>query len=74
LKLLKIKISLAFIRQTSKASPVWVIPIEDCLYKAKGGINEYIDVLKEQGLSIPTPNTNPTVLIQNEQHLESISR
>lgn len=48
--------------------------IEDCLYKAKWGINEYIEVLKEQGLSIPPPNPNPTVLIQNEQHLESISR
>lgn len=48
--------------------------IEDCLYKAKWGIDEHIDVLKEQGLSIPSPNPNPTVLIQNEQHLESISR
>ena len=48
--------------------------IEDCLYKAKWGIDEHIDVLKEQGLSIPSQNPNPTVLIQHEQHLESMSR
>ena len=48
--------------------------IEDCLYKAKWGIDEHIQALQEQRLAIPTPNPNPTILIQNEQHLESVPR
>ncbi|HKN87803.1 MAG TPA: type II toxin-antitoxin system HicB family antitoxin [Nitrospiraceae bacterium] len=43
--------------------------IEDCLYKAKWGIDEHIEVPKEHGLAIPSPNPNPTVLIQNERRL-----
>ena len=47
--------------------------IEDCLYKAKWGIQEHIDLLRERGLPIPKPNPNPTILVQNEQRLESVS-
>lgn len=46
--------------------------IEDCIYKAKSGIEEHLAVLKEQSLPIPKPNPNPTVLIQNQQSLESV--
>lgn len=46
--------------------------IEDCIYKAKSGIEEHLAVLKEQSLPIPKPNSNPTVLIQNQQSLESV--
>ena len=48
--------------------------IEDCLYKAKWGIQEHIDLLKERGLPVPGPNPNPTILIQNEQRLTPVSR
>ena len=41
--------------------------IEDCLYKAKWGIQEHIDILKERGLSIPKRNPNPKITIQNEK-------
>ena len=43
--------------------------IEDCLYKAKWGIIEYIYLLKEKGLPIPPKNPNPKIIIQNEQKL-----
>lgn len=43
--------------------------VEDCLYKAKWGIIEHINLLKEQGLPIPSPNPNPKIIIQNEQEL-----
>ena len=39
--------------------------VEDCLYKAKWGMEEHIALLKERGLSIPERNPNPTVTIQN---------
>ena len=33
--------------------------VEDCLYKAKWGMEEHIALLKERGLSVPKPNPNP---------------
>ena len=44
--------------------------VEDCLYKAKWGMLEHIDLLKERGLPVPKENQNPTVVIQNEKRLE----
>jgi predicted RNase H-like HicB family nuclease len=41
--------------------------IEDCLYKAKWGMEEHIELLKEQGLPVPKANANPTVVIQNQE-------
>ena len=47
--------------------------IEDCLYKAKWGMEEHITLLKERGLPVPKPNSNPTVVIQNERKLERVT-
>ena len=47
--------------------------IEDCLYKAKWGMEEHLALLGEEGLPIPEPNPNPTVVVQNEQRLEPVS-
>ena len=43
--------------------------VEDCLYKARTGMDEHVALLIEQGLSVPEPEANPTVLIQNEEEL-----
>jgi len=43
--------------------------IEDCLYKARTGMEEHVALLKEQRLPVPEPEANPTVLIQNEERL-----
>ena len=40
--------------------------VEDCLYKAKWGMNEHVEQLRERQLPIPPLNPNPTVAIQNE--------
>jgi len=45
--------------------------VEDCLYKAKWGMLEHIDLLKERGLPVPKENQNPTVVIKNEKRLEA---
>ena len=45
--------------------------IEDCLYKAKWGMREHVDLLKENGLPIPSKNSDPKIIIQNEQQLEA---
>ncbi len=44
--------------------------IEDCLYKARRGIADHTQTLREQGLPVPTPNPDPTIVIQNERKLQ----
>ena len=41
--------------------------IEDCLSKAKWGMEEHVQLLVQQELPIPDPNPNPTVVVQNEE-------
>ena len=41
--------------------------IEDCLYKARWGMDEHVALLGEQNLPVPKSNSNPVVLVQNEK-------
>lgn len=43
--------------------------VEDCLFKAKWGMNEHINTLIEQGLPVPAPNPDPQIIIRNERKL-----
>jgi predicted RNase H-like HicB family nuclease len=43
--------------------------IEDCIYKAKRGMIEHIDLLKEHKLPIPPTNPDPKITIQNESNV-----
>ncbi len=43
--------------------------IEDCLYKAKWGMREHIELLKERGLRIPPQTKNPKVIVPNKEKL-----
>jgi predicted RNase H-like HicB family nuclease len=43
--------------------------IEDCLYRAKWGMEEHLAVLKEQKLPVPKVNPSPKIIIQNEERL-----
>ena len=40
--------------------------IEDCLYKAKWGMEEHLGLLKEQQLPVPSPDADPRITIHNE--------
>lgn len=44
--------------------------IEDCLYKARWGMADHAQMLREQRLPVPAPNPNPTIIIQNESKLQ----
>ena len=46
--------------------------IEDCVYKAKWGIEEHVALLKERKLPIPKPNPNPSIVIQNEKRVAAV--
>lgn len=41
--------------------------VEDCLYKAKWGMKEHVDLLKKEGLPVPPETQDPRVVIQNEK-------
>jgi predicted RNase H-like HicB family nuclease len=44
--------------------------IEDCLYKARSGMTDHVQTLREQGLAVPAQNPNPTIVIQNESKFQ----
>jgi len=41
--------------------------VEDCLYKAKWGMIEHVELLEKQRLPIPPQNPDPTIVIQNQK-------
>jgi predicted RNase H-like HicB family nuclease len=43
--------------------------IEDCVYKAKWGMKEHVELLKERGLPVPPKVKDPKIIIQNEARL-----
>jgi predicted RNase H-like HicB family nuclease len=47
--------------------------IEDCVYQAKWGMEEHIELLKEQSLPIPPKNPDPRIVIQNQEALARAS-
>ena len=40
--------------------------IEDCIYKARWGIEEHLNLLKEKEFPIPKESKNPEIIIRNE--------
>ena len=45
--------------------------IEDCIYKARWGMEEHLELLRERHLSVPEVNKHATVTIQNETQNKS---
>jgi predicted RNase H-like HicB family nuclease len=43
--------------------------IEDCVYKAKWGMKEHLELLKERGLSVPPRVKSPKIIVQNEERM-----
>jgi predicted RNase H-like HicB family nuclease len=39
--------------------------VENCIYKARWGMEEHVDLLREQKLPVPAPEPEPTVLVKN---------
>ena len=43
--------------------------IEDCLVKARRGMDEHLQLLKHGDLPVPPINPNPTVTVQNPERI-----
>jgi predicted RNase H-like HicB family nuclease len=39
--------------------------VEDCLYQAKWGMREFLQIMAERNMAIPARDGDPTVLIKN---------
>ena len=48
--------------------------VEDCIYNAKWGMAEHVQLLGEQGLAIPEPNPRPRIIIENAVSLPAASK
>jgi predicted RNase H-like HicB family nuclease len=45
--------------------------VEDCLYQARWGMLEFVQILSERNLPVPPRNLDPTVLIRNKKRAGS---
>ncbi len=43
--------------------------VEDCLYQARWGMQEHVELLKEQQLPVPPENSDPIVTVRNSRKL-----
>ena len=43
--------------------------VEDCLFKAKWGMKEHVQLLNEKSLPVPDRNPAPQIVIQNEKKM-----
>ena len=43
--------------------------VEDCLFKARWGMKEHVQLLRNEGLPIPPENVDVKIVIQNEKKL-----
>lgn len=39
--------------------------VEDCIYKARHGMKEHLEVLAQEGLCVPPSNESPEIVIRN---------
>ena len=47
--------------------------IEDCVYQARWGMEEHLELLKKDSLPVPNENPNPKIVIQNQESLTQAS-
>ena len=47
--------------------------IEDCVYQARWGMEEHLELLRKQSLPVPDENPNPKIVIQNQEPLAQAS-
>lgn len=43
--------------------------VEDCIYNAKWGMKEHVELLREQNMPVPPQNKDPKIIIQNAKEL-----
>jgi predicted RNase H-like HicB family nuclease len=44
--------------------------LEDCLYKARWGMQDFVRTLQDMNLPVPPQSSQPTIVIKNERKRE----
>jgi predicted RNase H-like HicB family nuclease len=44
--------------------------LEDCVYKARWGMQDFVRMLQDLNIPVPERNSHPTIVIQNDQKVE----
>jgi predicted RNase H-like HicB family nuclease len=47
--------------------------IEDCIEKARAGMEEHVALLAEQGMPVPAPSSDPTITVHSQRTLADAS-
>ena len=47
--------------------------VEDCLYKARWGMEEHLALLRSRKLPAPEGNANPTIVVQNSERAAPVA-
>jgi predicted RNase H-like HicB family nuclease len=47
--------------------------VEDCIEKARAGMDEHVALLAEHGLPVPPPSSDPRITIRNQPRLADVS-
>ena len=58
-----------FILPIWKVLPGSVIPLKTASTKRNGGMEEHVELLKEQKLPVPKASASPKIIIQNDERL-----
>jgi predicted RNase H-like HicB family nuclease len=45
--------------------------VEDCLYQAKWGMQEFLQVMAENNMAVPPASKDPTITIKNMSRIEA---
>lgn len=43
--------------------------LDDCVERARAGMDEHVAMLAEQGMPVPAPSPEPTIVVQNQRGL-----
>jgi predicted RNase H-like HicB family nuclease len=43
--------------------------LDDCVERARAGMDEHVAMLVEQGMPVPAPSPEPTIVVQNQRGL-----
>ena len=47
--------------------------VEDCLYQARWGMKEFVELLAEKQLRVPPRNPDPVITIRNQQSGDALA-
>ena len=47
--------------------------VEDCLYRARWGMREHVEVMREHGLPVPPASLDPTIVVRNQAKPMAVS-